>query len=201
MSFNYLLCRTDNLLKELRLKSSLGGELRIISAHCCYHKYFDYLTVIYQLNQKHDTDTSSVKEGTLAQNNPNLPSPPFQDCRDFLWSFQGFGKFCSVSTSFERIDLRRGRKPASSKATVWFRSTGNVNMIQRVSKVLSSYLSIPAIESIRIFITLLFGLLIGHFKLLCHQNLTNTVRYQLRRILLFRCHTQLTSIFCDSIFQ
>lgn len=134
----------------------------------------------------------------LKQSKSSLP--PFWDHRDFLWSFQRFGKFCSVSTSFERIDLRRSRKPASSKATGLFRSTGNVNMIQRVSKVLSSYLSIPAIESIRIFITLLFGLLSGHFKLLCHQNLTNTVRYQLRRILLFRCHTQLTSIFCDSIF-
>ena len=66
LSFNYFLCRTDNLLKELRLKSSLGGELRIISAHCCYHKYFDCLTVIYQLNTKHGTETSGVKEGTLA---------------------------------------------------------------------------------------------------------------------------------------
>lgn len=58
MSFNYLLCRTDNLLKELRLKSSLGGELRIICAHCCYHKYFDCLTVIFATVSFNKLETS-----------------------------------------------------------------------------------------------------------------------------------------------
>lgn len=60
MSFNYLLCRTDNLLKELRLKSSLGGELRIICAHCCYHKYFDCLTVIFATVSFNKLETSLI---------------------------------------------------------------------------------------------------------------------------------------------